>query len=163
MYKTQLPAVTGRPLAEVAAMLRQDRQLQSFLTLAEEAPDQARANLPAYLRSALPMLVEHAMQRCAPADPVVLTEALTRTLAQGMGGPMSDSERAEWYQVLNEDMRDIPGDLALEALREARRHCTRASEVLPFVHRFVEDYPARRRARLKSLINLADVAGVEID
>jgi hypothetical protein len=122
-----------------------------------------RASLPAYLREALPVLVEVEAMRCAPATAEQIGAALSKTLSTGMGGPMSDSERAEWQLTLADHMREIPADLALEALKNARENCTRSSEVLPFVMRYVEGYPARRRARLQSLIKLADVAGVSID
>lgn len=163
MHKTQLPALANQPPSEVAATLRRDRKLSTFLTLAAEQPDEARANLPAYLRAALPILVEDEAARCAPATGEQIAAALSKTLSTGIGGPMSDAERREWQITLADDMRDIPADLALEALRQARRSCTRAGEVLPFVVGYVEDYPARRRARLQSLIKLADVAGVSID
>lgn len=75
---------------------------------------------------------------------------------------MTPGEREQWVLSVMDDMRDIPGDLALEAIREARKVCTRAAEVLPFVVSYVEDFPARRRRRLQRLLVLADVAGVEV-
>jgi endo-alpha-1,4-polygalactosaminidase (GH114 family) len=109
------------------------------------------------------MLIEHAAAEVAPADIDDLTTALTRTLGQGMGGPMSAADRELWQLNMIDDLQEIPGDLAIEALAKARQHCRRASEVLPFVIEYVEDYPARRRNRLAQLIQLADVAGVAID
>lgn len=159
----QLPAVINQPLSVAVATSRQERQLSTFLTLAAEQPDEARANLPACLREALPMLIEDAAVRCEPATAQEIGAALSKTLSTGIGGPMSDAERAEWQFTLADHMHEIPADLAIEALKAARETCTRAGEVLPFVMQYVEGYPARRRARLQSLIKLADVAGVSID
>ena len=163
MPKTQLPALVTDPTSAIVAMWRQDRRLGTFCTLAEECPDEARANLPASLREALPMLVDHAVAQSAPADHDALTLELTRCLANGMGGPMKEKERTEWQLSLVADLQEIPADLAIEALRKARQTCTRAAEVLPFVFSYVEDLPARRRARLRQLITLADVVGVPIE
>jgi len=109
------------------------------------------------------MIVASAAAAAAPADPDLLSYELTRLLTNGMGGPMPEKERQEFLIGIADDMRDIPAALALEAVRQARKNCTRAAEVLPFITRYVEDYPYRIRRRLQRLLTLAEVAGVRID
>jgi hypothetical protein len=115
--------------------------------------------LPADLRAALPALIADARMRCGPADEMKLASELTQTLSM-LGGPMSHAERIEWQVSMQDDLRDIPGDLAIEGVRDARRTCRRREEVLPHVREYAEDYPARRRAQLQRLMTLATVAGV---
>lgn len=114
------------------------------------------------LRVALPALIEHENARCQPMEGDRLTSALTETLAL-CGGNLQQSDRITWQLAFASNVQDIPADLLLEALRESRGKCRFADEILPFVREYVGDYPARRRARLASIIQLADVAGVEID
>jgi hypothetical protein len=163
MHKTQmLVPVDNRPQAVIVASLRQDRRLATFCTLAVEQPDVARANLPADIRAALPALVEDAADQCQPLDTDAMTAALTESLALN-GGGMSQSDRSAWILAMTAALQDVPADLAMEAIQHARLRCSYAAQTLPTITEYLEDYPRRRKARLKRLIALADAAGVHID
>jgi len=163
MSKTQQLVPLDRSVATSVATLIQPSELEKFCVLADQHPDKLCANLPASLPAALPAIIADAAAAVAPADENALRVALTRTLSSGMGGPMPEGEREQWILSLMDDMRDIPGDLALEAIRKARGACTRAAEVYPFIVAYVEDYPARLRRRLQRLVRLAEVAGVDVE
>ncbi len=109
------------------------------------------------------MLIDHASAELAPADTDTLTLELTRTLAVGMGTMMRVEDRSTWQIAMVQELQDIPADLVVEALGHVRRTCSRVADVLPAIIAYVEDYPARRRARLRQLITLADVAGVPVE
>lgn len=160
MPKTQVPALIASS-TQIVATFKQDRRLAMYCARATENPE-AVADLPADIRAALPVLIDDMAGRCAPLGPDPMTAEFTQTLAL-IGGAMPHNERVEWQIAMGAELQEVPADLARGAMQHARRTCRRAAEVLPCVIAYVEDYPARRRARLVELTRLADVAGVEYE
>lgn len=143
-----------------AACLRRDRTLSTFCVLVAEQPDRAAADLPAYLREALPIAIADEINRCAPLEPEQMIAELTQTLS--LHTNTSQEDRKTWLLAASVELESIPADLAREALAEARRACRFTGDVIPFVFNYVADYPARRRKRLANLQLLARVAGVNL-
>lgn len=124
----------------------------------ERAPD-AMPAIPDDLRADLPALIEHERGRLAPAPLEQINNELRRQLSL-IGGPMNELEKEEWIAFMHLELHEVPGDLALAALAEARRTCRRASEVLPAIMAYLGDMPLRRRRAVERIENLARVAGL---
>lgn len=126
-----------------------------------ENPESIRGKVPADICAALPALVADARARLRPAGADPISAALTGTLAI-LGGPMSQADREAWQIAVGMELRNIPGDLALEGLQHARRTCDDARKVLPAVFEYAGEWPARRKKYLEGLLSLAAVSEVAI-
>jgi len=107
----------------------------------------------------LPLLIFDAEASLAPAKPADITPALTRTLTI-LGGVLGQEDRTAWQVAAAAEFMDLPGDLVIDGLGEARQNCRRISEVVFFVFDYAKRTARRRRERLDSLLKLAELASL---
>lgn len=105
-------------------------------------------------------MLDFARAELAPASDESLVAALTQTIAL-LGQGMSEAERVEWIAAAVDELQSLPGDWAIDGLRNARKTCKWIRDVVPSCFAYAEDYPERARRRLARLEALATAAGVD--
>lgn len=133
--------------------------LLALLTLCVDVPERVQGRVPASVRETLPAVLADAQARMRPADTSPMMEAMTKILAL-LGGPMGQEDRTAWQVSAAEMFLELPGDLVLDGLHDARRVCTRVSQVVAHVFEYARKPAQRRRDRLEALERLAELAAL---
>jgi len=153
--RIQTPAET----AANVATYKQDAMLLGYLTQCTENASVIQGRVPERIKAMLPSLVADAHAALRPAQPNDVGPAMTRTLTI-LGGVMGQEDRTAWQVAAGVEFMDLPGDLVLAGLEDARRNCRRISEVVFWVFDYSKRTTQRRRERLDSLLKLAELAAL---
>lgn len=68
-----------------------------------------------------------------------------------LGGGMTQTDRAAWIALVTEMLQELPGDLALEGVRDAMKSCTRDREIVPHVFAYAKQGAERRKKFLQNV------------
>ena len=158
MSRTSIAKIpTQAETAAIVATAKQDAMLLGLLTLCVETPDRVQGRVPVAVRDVLPAVLDDARARVRAADTPSMTNAMTKILAQ-IGGPMGQEDRLAWQVAAAEMFLELPGDLVIDGLHDARRVCTRVPQVIAHVFDYARKPAQRRRERLQALEKLAELA-----
>lgn len=108
------------------------------------------------------MVRQQAALDLAPAGDDELQAALADVLLL-LGGGMSQADRAAWIALTTDLVQELPGDLALEGVRESMKTCTSDRQIVPAIFAYARPGMERRKRYLENVDALIERARLPKD
>lgn len=131
------------------------------LVKAAAPEEEVRAALSPEDRNALPLAIREIAQQLAPGGPAD-EEQIAMSLGRQIGllkAGLAAEHKEDWMAVAFAELKDLPPDMVIEALREVRRKARYEGDVVPFTLEIVAPLVAKLQTERKYVERLLEIAG----
>lgn len=146
---------SDRRAVQIATSMLRDSRLAILFDAVENSGTERALAVPDDIAAALPALAEYARVQLSPADDDQLEIAFDDIIAL-IGGAMSQPDRVAWRVAATSLLMELPGDLTVEGLRDAMRHCEHTRQIVPHVFEYARAGKARRQKFLANIEALTE-------